>query len=686
MPSPLMPRPKSAPDINTQSSPSHSYVPPPGKSFVSSSLAGGSLLTSGTKKPIRNALEEARISTSSPYYKGLTDFSLVINRERLSGSSPGREIHATSSAGSGYRSSFAVKVQEWGFNWFSLKKHEKNSNEIAAAPENVEDRAPFAPLRTYNQIMNKSTKTGLEHERKKVAFPSVLGVETANLSTKEKPLREKESEGSPQEDVHCPLPQITQPTAQAQPSLLSIPLSCTGTSPPVRSAFESSPSLLPRHPAAVGVTYKNKETTKMTENERKYVWADKYRPILLPDFICNRTTALRLQSRVRNWHNKADECGHFIFEGSPGVGKRTMIWALLREAFGPDKVQVRQNCHPFDKIKQLNFTMKKLEPRCLYHPQAREESKEFHLKGEAVSSVLVNWMVSTQHIEVNISELKGYEKHILVELIKEENEMLSNKTLQCTQENCKAIILYETDKLSTDALIYIKWILGKFKGCNKVFFCCRDMSKLLPLKPLCTVVQLLEPSNEEIVKVLMFIATQEGIELPQQLANKIANMSKNNLRQAIRSFEATWHFNSNLEEDQDIQTGWEHKIANLATNVIQEQSPKQLYNIRGDLQNLIEHNVAPDCICEALIKELKRNIPEQLQPQFDKLSDEHRKNYDGIIYLASSQSQHEEHGKRQNVSRNNVQHFMMIEEFIARIMSWYKGVVTNKEGDQMAHR
>lgn len=34
------------------------------------------------------------------------------------------------------------------------------------------------------------------------------------------------------------------------------------------------------------------------------------------------------------------DCNHFIFEGPAGVGKRTMIWAMLQEAFGPDKVQV----------------------------------------------------------------------------------------------------------------------------------------------------------------------------------------------------------------------------------------------------------------------------------------------------------------------------------------------------------
>lgn len=144
-----------------------------------------------------------------------------------------------------------------------------------------------------------------------------------------------------------------------------------------------------------------------------------------------------------------------------------------------------------------------------------------------MSSILVNLMVSPQHVEVNLSELKGYEKHVIVELIKENSQMLLNTNLNCDEENCKgtcsdtmlnpkelsnfrryidislnakhaAIILYEADKLSADALSYIKWMLEKFKGCNKVFFCCKDAKKLQQIMPLCRFVQLNKPSTEEV--------------------------------------------------------------------------------------------------------------------------------------------------------------------------------------------
>ncbi|KAM7474195.1 hypothetical protein LguiB_021438 [Lonicera macranthoides] len=37
------------------------------------------------------------------------------------------------------------------------------------------------------------------------------------------------------------------------------------------------------------------------------------------------------------------------------------------------------------------------------------------VKGEAVSSIQVNVKESSQHVEANLSELKGYEKHVIVE-------------------------------------------------------------------------------------------------------------------------------------------------------------------------------------------------------------------------------------------------------------------------------
>ena len=36
----------------------------------------------------------------------------------------------------------------------------------------------------------------------------------------------------------------------------------------------------------------------------------------------------------------AHQCKHFIFEGPPAVGKRSMVLALIRDGFGPDDLKV----------------------------------------------------------------------------------------------------------------------------------------------------------------------------------------------------------------------------------------------------------------------------------------------------------------------------------------------------------
>lgn len=142
-----------------------------------------------------------------------------------------------------------------------------------------------------------------------------------------------------------------------------------------------------------------------------------------------------------------------------------------------------------------------------------------------MSSILVTLKVSPQHVEVDVSKLKGYEKHIIVELIKEKN-LMSDATSRCNPKNCTgtlllfsskflhrhrlttyhaingtctAVIIYGADKLSIETMSYIKWMLEKFKGCNKVIFCCRDARKLEAIRPLCTYIKLLEPTLEEVI-------------------------------------------------------------------------------------------------------------------------------------------------------------------------------------------
>ncbi|XVF55933.1 hypothetical protein PTKIN_Ptkin06aG0075500 [Pterospermum kingtungense] len=392
-----------------------------------------------------------------------------------------------------------------------------------------------------------------------------------------------------------------------------------------------SPPVLPAAKTMVGNF--NDEKKEASVNQ-KFVWADRYRPKSLKDFICNRSEATRLLALEEKYRG----CGHVIFEGPPGVGKKTMIWAMLRDAFGPDRVQ------------------------------AREECKAFDLKGESRGRIEVNVKESSKHVEINLSDLKGYEKHVIAELMKETQTKTSksNKALSSYSENCRVIVLCEADSLSTDVLLYIKWLLERYKGDYRVFFCCCDVSKLEPIRSLCTLFQLLPPSKEEIVEVLEFIAKQEGIYLPHKLAEKVANNSKNNLRQAIRSFEACCHSSYPFKEDQVILTGWEEHIAEIAKNMVEERSPKQLYIIRGKLQILIEHDVPPDFIFMSLVGELKKHLHQNLHPEVDSLYDEYNGSHEGMIERENQMG-----SKVVDPVKNNKRIFFRIEEFVARFMSCY---------------
>ncbi|KAL6348625.1 hypothetical protein AAG906_016149 [Vitis piasezkii] len=418
-------------------------------------------------------------------------------------------------------------------------------------------------------------------------------------STVEKPLRRRES---------------------AEPSLtnekkkkLDVDLMKDDTSPNEKSLKEKAPAVVEQIPTMM--IFKEKVG-------QKFKWADRYQPRTLTDFICHRDKAHMLRCLVRS-----GQSDHFIFEGAPGVGKRTMARALLGEVFGTHRLETT------------------------------EALKDFKLEEGPSSSIQINVKISAHHIEVNLSELQELDAaHVVMELIKESSAIaLNQKQSQCdnTSSN-RAIILCGAEKLSEGDQLLIRDHLQTYRGHFKVYFCYSGTSMLQHLKSLCTVIQIPTPSKEEIVEVLEFIAKHEAIELPPRLAENMAEKAKHSVRQAIRSFEATWKLNYPFKEDQEPITGWEEEFAEIAKKVIAEQSAKQWYNIKEKIKNLIAHNVPSEIIFKNLVGELKKLLDDELPSTISDLCKD-AGYYDG-----------------QNLSNGNTISGGRIEEFVAKFMSAYQ--------------
>ncbi|KAI9104291.1 hypothetical protein K1719_022863 [Acacia pycnantha] len=388
----------------------------------------------------------------------------------------------------------------------------------------------------------------------------------------------------------------------------------------------------------------NQEIEEEEEGSLKeYVWADKYQPKALQEFICHKHIVSQLLTMIK----EGCVCEHFIFEGPPGVGKRTMIRALLREVFGHDEVKVI------------------------------EEYRTFVLKGEVIGSIQVPIIKSAHHVEVNLSQTKGYKEQVVADLLKETYDKIINISMPCEPKNCHAIIIYEAEKLSSQSLLYIKWMLERYNnGCNKVFFCCADESKLQIVKPICKTFRLAPPPTQEIVEVLKYIGKEEGKDLSSEFLTKVVEKSKNNLRQTIRSLEATCLNKDSIKDDELILTGWEDDISNIAKTILKEQSSKQLYTIHVKLQSLMIHKVSPDFVYKYLISELKSLVDESLKPGLEKLKKVHNQN--GIKMRRGKHSGHGHNKERESDETNNETpktkgcSYSEVEEFIAKFMNWYK--------------
>ncbi|MCO5576695.1 hypothetical protein L7F22_030510 [Adiantum nelumboides] len=177
------------------------------------------------------------------------------------------------------------------------------------------------------------------------------------------------------------------------------------------------------------------------------------------------------------------------------------------------------------------------------------------------------------------------------------------------------LVLNEVDRLSKEAQHSLRRTMEKYSSACRLILCCNSASKVIEaVRSRCLNIRISGPSKEDIVKVLQHVAKKEGLQLPVAFAARIALSSNRNLRRAILSLEACKVHQYPFTEDQPVQsTDWEQYVVEIASDIVNEQSPKRLFLVRGKLYELLVNCIPPEIVLKRLLLELLKKLDSELK-------------------------------------------------------------------------
>ncbi|VVA41536.1 PREDICTED: replication factor [Prunus dulcis] len=307
------------------------------------------------------------------------------------------------------------------------------------------------------------------------------------------------------------------------------------------------------------------------------LWVDKYRPKTLDQAMVHQDIAQNLKKLVSE-----QDCPHLLFYGPSGSGKKTLIIALLRQIFGPSA----------DKVKVENRAWK---------------------AGSRTIDIELTTLSSTNHIELNPSDAGFQDRYIVQEIIK---EMAKNRPIDTKgKKGYKVLVLNEVDKLSREAQHSLRRTMEKYSAYCRLILCSNSSSKVTEaIRSRCLNVRINAPTEEQIMKVLEFIGKKEGLQLPSGFAARIAEKSNRCLRRAILSLETCRVQQYPFTSNQAIPPmDWEEYVSEIASDVMKEQSPKRLYQVRQKLYELLLNCIPPEIILKRLLYELLKKLDAELK-------------------------------------------------------------------------
>ncbi|KAJ3274330.1 Subunit of heteropentameric Replication factor C (RF-C) [Terramyces sp. JEL0728] len=306
------------------------------------------------------------------------------------------------------------------------------------------------------------------------------------------------------------------------------------------------------------------------------LWVDKYRPTSLDTLDYHPEITARLQEMTLN-----GDFPHLLIYGPSGAGKKTRISAILREIYGIRseklKIEVRQFETP---------SKKKLE---------------------------INLISSNYHVEITPSDLGNSDQLVIQDLIK---EMAQTKQIDSNAKHrFKIVVINEADSLSRNAQAALRRTMEKYMANLRVILCCNVTSKIIaPIRSRCMMLRIPCPSDETVVNVLESCAKSEKINLPPQLAKRIAQSCEGNLRKALLMFESLYVQQYPFVDSQQLPvTDWELFIQEIANTIINDQTPQTLAEVRSKFYQLLANCIPPETIIKTLTFELLNIVDGQLK-------------------------------------------------------------------------
>ncbi|OON14379.1 replication factor C subunit 3 family protein, partial [Opisthorchis viverrini] len=316
------------------------------------------------------------------------------------------------------------------------------------------------------------------------------------------------------------------------------------------------------------------------------LWVDKYAPTSLQKLDYHQQEAAALKNLV-----DSGNFPHLLVYGPSGSGKRTRIMCLLRELYGSGVDRLRTETHNF-----LTPSNKKV----------------------TVSTVSSNF-----HLEVNPSEVGIYDRVVVQELIK---TMASTAQLDSAQQrDFKVVVLHEADHLTKDAQHALRRTMEKYISTCRLILSAESISKIISAtRSRCLPIRVAAPSIDQIVHILKNTARREGQSMPTELAERIANASERNLRRALLLAEVAKWQHSPMSAEQPVQLpDWQVFLAETASAILAEQSPRKILEIRARLYELLSHCIPTDVIMRCLVDNLLGSCDGNLKLELVQLAAEY---------------------------------------------------------------